>query len=795
MIAVVPRLLLCLLPIGALAAADSSSPPLTVRVDVPNGAPRLVVNGKPVRSRMFWGAPGSAPIRVEPPAREVSFEFTATGSATNGTLHFRFGQDPGTVVLDDVRIVDLADGRDMLPQRTFEDGPASFSRDWNAWPTGERNTVGTIEVVPGAGRDGSSGLQIKLAAPKIGEWPDFHIYHHSNLAVVAGHRYRTSLWIKAEPGRNLITAIYQPGPNYVHLGGPASLFDNQIKLAADAGVDFVSFPIGTPWPEPGKDADWTGVDAECERVLRANPKALLLPRIGMNPPEWWAKAHPDEMMRWESGNHRSMAVVASPIYRRDAAERLSALVRHLEEKFGARVAGYHPVGQNTGEWFYEDTWKWQLNGYAPADLTAWRSWLTRHYGTDAALQKSWRAVETSGAAPTLATAAVPAPKERHAAPSGSLRDPQKERNLIDWAQFQQETMADCVIELARATRQASEGRKLVVFFYGYVFEFGAVHTGAAVSGHYSLRRVLDCPDIDVLCSPISYFDRGLGESAPSMTAAESVALARKLWLNEDDTHTYLATGTPPGSKQHVNTLEESNAQLVRNVAQEALRNFGTWWMDLGATGWFNDPGMWAEMKRLAALDEPLLLDPTPFHPEIAVVIDERAMLRVAEGGEALTRPGIYEARRALGRLGAPYGQYLLDDVAAGRVQAKLFVMLNPWNLTADDRTRLANETKGAQWLWRDAEGGKTSLTSEMLRTAAREAGVHLFTQTDCNVYANGPFLALHASQDGPIELNTGGAGDVQDVLSGERIGQGPRLTLGMKTGQTRVLKIGTSPDR
>ena len=43
------------------------------------------------------------------------------------------------------------------------------------------------------------------------------------------------------------------------------------------------------------------------------------------------------------------AVVASPTYRQDAAERLAAFVTHMEAKFGRHVAGYHPVGQNTGE--------------------------------------------------------------------------------------------------------------------------------------------------------------------------------------------------------------------------------------------------------------------------------------------------------------------------------------------------------------------------------------------------------------------------------------------------------------
>ncbi len=246
-------------------------------------------------------------------------------------------------------------------------------------------------------------------------------------------------------------------------------------------------------------------------------------------------------------------------------------------------------------------------------------------------------------------------------------------------------MADCVRDLAHAVRTASHGRKLVVFFYGYVFEFGAIQNGPAVAGHYALRRVLDCPDIDVLCSPISYLDRGLGQSAPAMSAAESVVLAGKMWLNEDDTHTYLATGNQPGFQEHVTTLEETNNELRRNVAQEALRNFGTWWMDLGATGWFNDPGMWNEMARLKALDEPLLKTPTPFHPEVAAVIDEKSMLRVAAGGTLVTRPGIYESRIALGRMGTPYGQYLLDDVLAGRVRTKVYVFLDAWCLDADAR--------------------------------------------------------------------------------------------------------------
>lgn len=286
--------------------------------------------------------------------------------------------------------------------------------------------------------------------------------------------------------------------------------------------------------------------------------------------------------------------------------------------------------------------------------------------------------------------------------------------------------------------------------------------------------------------------------------------------------------------------------------------------------------MWAEMKRLAALDEPLLKTPTPFRPEVAAVIDERSMLRVAAGGTLVTEPGIYEVRAPLGRMGAPYGQYLLDDVMDGRVRAKLYVFLNAWSLSPSERSKLLQATRGAAHVWcyapgyfdgqsvspdgmRDLTGfelkkvtpakalatptergkrlgmqqafgvgkvpqplfaaadaagdevlatypdgsaavamrrtpdgmsifvGVPGLTSELLRVAARAGGVHLFTETDCNVYANGRFLALHASQDGPLAIDVGQAAPIRDVLTGASLGVGPQITLPLKRGETRIL--------
>ena len=858
-----------------IAACHTAAAVETVRVDASSGAPRLVVDGKPVRARMFWGAPGARPLPAGKDGRQVVFEFSAIDEEpASATMHFRFGNTPGHVFLDDIRVVEIASGRDVLPRADFESGMAGFERSWHVWPPPAQNTVGTVRVEPGKGRDGSAGLHVAISSPPGDAWPDFHIYHHANLALHKGRRYRVSFWARAEPPRDVTVAFYRPGNPYVLLGGPPGVFETQIRLAAEAGVQFVSFPVELPWPQPGEQVRWSSVDSACRDVLDANPKALLLPRIGMDAPLWWQRAHREETMVWDkTGPEQARAVVASPVYRREAAERLAALVRHLEEKFGDRVAGYHPCGQNTGEWFYQNTWNDPLNGYAPADARAWRTWLAGRYHDDSQLRTAWRDPQV-----TLASAGVPSSAVRRAAPAGVLRDPVAERPVIDFTEFQQDAMADCVLDLARAVRQASGGKKLVVFFYGYVFEFGAIRNGPGTAGHYALRRVLDSPDVDVLCSPISYFDRGLGQNAPAMTAAESVALAGKMWLYEDDTRTYLGTGKAPGWQEAVDTLEKTNQELVRNTAQCALRNFGTWWMDLGATGWFNDRRMWAEMARLAALDEPLLNSPRPFRPDVAAVIDERSMIHVAAGGQVATVPGVYEVRRPLGRLGAPYGQYLLDDVAAGRVRAKMYVFLTAWSLSAPERQKLLAATRDRLRIWcyapgyldehrtsldamreltgfqmkkvsprkawaeptaagkrlglehgfgvarsveplfaaadatpeetlatypdgsaavalRRVSGGRSmfvgppGLTSELLRLAARQAEVHLYAQADCNVYANGPFLVLHASQDGPLEIDVGRSGPIRDLLTGQVIADGPKLSRQLKMGETLVLSV------
>ena len=201
-------LVVSLLLIGLYRDAEAVE---TVRVDSRAGAPCLRVNGKPVRARCFWGAPGARPLPLDKTGRRIVFDFTASDDEpATATMHFRFGSTPGDAWLDDIRVRDLDAQQETLPTVDFEHGMDDFRRSWNVWPTEKQNTVGTVTVEPGSGRDGSNGLHVALRALPDGSWPDFHIYHRANLALRKGHRYQVSLWGRADPPRNLTIAFYRP---------------------------------------------------------------------------------------------------------------------------------------------------------------------------------------------------------------------------------------------------------------------------------------------------------------------------------------------------------------------------------------------------------------------------------------------------------------------------------------------------------------------------------------------------------------------------------------------------------
>ncbi len=162
----------CLRPLlffCCVVLASQTTAALEVRVRAKNDVPLIHVDGHAVRGRMFFGIPGRSEIKLKKGENQISFSFEAIETeASQATMHFRFGQKPGTVLLDDIRVVEEGSGREVIPNCAFDDGMPAFNRDWTHWPTGEANTVGQIEVVPGPG-DGIRVLQVHIHSPKVGK--------------------------------------------------------------------------------------------------------------------------------------------------------------------------------------------------------------------------------------------------------------------------------------------------------------------------------------------------------------------------------------------------------------------------------------------------------------------------------------------------------------------------------------------------------------------------------------------------------------------------------------------------
>ena len=654
-----------------------------VYLQTDHGVPHIMVDGKAVRQRWFWGNQATDQLKLKPGWQEVSASYLPRLTGVhNITFHLRFPHKPNEFLLASYEVFDETAGQPLVPCYDFTGQTGSIPQGWVAWPTDpQKNTVGFTQLVEKATPEGRTAWRITLKNPSDGgAWPDFHLYTKpTKMELTAGHIYTIRFRIWAKETSSVIPGAYEPAhpsymaafhSEYLHKD---TIFMQQIRLAHDVGVNFVTTIVPLPWAQAGMETDWGKVDGVMDEVLAANPEALIIPRIRLDAPRWWIDAHPDDIVGWQEPKygHATTASVCSQAWLHDSLSNLRKCIAHLEERYPGRIAGYHPCNLNTWEWFYQDSWREDYHGYSPVEINGFREWLKRKYQTDQTLQVAWHDPDV-----ILDTVLPPTVEERRSAKSiAGFLLPEAAQKVIDHNLFLQDAIADAILTTARTVREATPERRLVVFFYGYICEFANMNRMSAC-GHLAMNRLLDSPDIDILCSPISYHDRLDGGSGSSMTCAESVLLHDKLWFYEDDTRTYLAAdGNLAGLNDYVKTPHASHDVLLRNNAQEVIRNLGCWWMDLAAIGWYNDPMLWTANSALAGMEQSKLAQPHLYEPPIAWVLDEHSAIYTKDA-RRITAPSIYELRAKLARCGAPFGQYYLDDLLNGLVKSHLVIMGN-----------------------------------------------------------------------------------------------------------------------
>lgn len=508
-------------------------------------------------------------------------------------------------------------------------------------------------------------------------------------------------------------------------------FDNQalrplqldeVKTAGRHGVNIVSFPVATPWPKEGEKRNFSDVDRRIEEALKANPDALILPRTGATwPPKWWIDQHPDEIMLYNDGK-RQTASVHSKLWCQAAFDNLKSFVTHLEEKYGDHIIGYHPCGQHTGEWFYDRSWEGMLSGFELPARTAFKDFIKSKYATDKGLRTAWHDPDI-----TLEQVDIPSLREQTHCLAGEFRDPAAERKVIDFLEFRNNEMADAVELMGKAVKEGAPD-KLSVNFYGYPFELANQPYGVQFSGHLALGRLLKSPYIDVICSPCSYYDRGPGGGGYFMSPIDSVQLHGKLWLVEDDTRTHLGEPDKEYEIKRMKDARETRGVLERNFAHIITHGTAVWWMDLFGVGWFSGDEMWSDLSLLQGVYTQTLSSLEKYHPEIALIVDERSCFYAQPAPGALA-PLLAASREQWYRVGAPLGIYLLDDLIEGRVPpAKLYVFLNAFTLDSQQiqaiKTQACRRESTVLWMYAPGIVNGGELSPESISSLI---GIHVKT--------------------------------------------------------------------
>jgi hypothetical protein len=508
---------------------------------------------------------------------------------------------------------------------------------------------------------------------------------------------------------------YFPLPVKEHIAGFARAGIHQFTWGWGSHINH-SMDMG--WTGAGRQ-DFVRLDREAETILAADPEAYLVPRIGVAAPPWWLELHPEHRVRFhdgttvgEDGKETNETSPASLLWRAEAGEALTRLIRHVRGRsYGTRVIGFQVTG-GMNEWFYHFGTKFP--DFSPPAITAFRAWLRAKYGDDAAaLRRAWKAPAVQ-----FETARPPAREERLRTTHNLLRDPAASCCVADYLAFLSEANADAVIHFCRIVKRAGEGRFLAGAFYGYLLNAAAGYSKGLAPvnwGHNALRRVLAAPEIDFLCAPNHYTWTGPGGYGGSQSVPDSVQLAGKLWMSEMDQLTFLGRSEatmrnfarrpfPSPMPDKRQTLD----RMTRDFAHCFIQRYGLWWMeqDRGFCR-YQHPEILALVGRMERLMHNAADLDVRRNAEICVLIDEETPHHLKPGVELLNPLRYAQVMYHLCRIGAPFDLRLHNDLERSDVpDYRLYLFLDTLYLTGRERELLRRvvHRRGKTALWVFAPG-------------------------------------------------------------------------------------------
>jgi hypothetical protein len=246
-------------------------------------------------------------------------------------------------------------------------------------------------------------------------------------------------------------------------------------------------------------------------------------------------------------------------------------------------------------------------------------------------------------------------------------------------------VAETIGYFARIIKEATAGHSLVGTYYGYVTHLPETPGFCQGSGHFSLRHMLDNPDLDFMMAPLAYAWREPGKPGASMTATASHALSGKLWWHQEDLRTHWVRPPRFGASA---TVQESIDVFRRELARNLAQGTAIQWYDF-SKGWiFGDDRLAKEAGKLRQLDESRKQGREwPLSMYLAVVVDEEQMGTFDPFHPPYALNLIYRQRDYLNRAGIPWKCYLFSDLQKHPelLEHRAFLFLNLFRMD-DEKT-------------------------------------------------------------------------------------------------------------
>lgn len=537
---------------------------------------------------------------------------------------------------------------------------------------------------------------------------------------------------------------------------------NPLNTLCSLGVPYSPYPPS--WIGPGQ-YDFAPLDQYIAHVRSANPRARFHCAIDLNTPAWWPRA------LWSMRRIDSFCelgrIAASEEWRKETRAYLQAFLKHAELRYADVIEGYILFCGMTLEW--QD----QSDGQeSPSKRAAWRKWMTEQGLRD--------------------PVDIPPASVREHVSHGIFRDPVADGLAVNYWRFSNWLVGDTILYFAGATQEIIKRRVPVGVYYGYMMEH-AVRGRMPNEGHLDFDRVYRSPLLDFFVAPASYHDRGVGGAGGHMICLGSLKHHGKSFIQDLDHRTHTGSGVTllgkpaPGYESGFPNQQATIAGLRREFAMALTTGTSVWFFNIFGH-LYDDPQVVDAIGQMRKLWDALASRDDEPVAEVAVLADAESMFYV-DGQSPLITDFLYRQRHGLGRMGAPYHifstadlptldlsryklillpnlfvvdekkrEWLRKKVCTG---GKMVVWVYAPGIITDGRYDPANverltgvpygakelTTRGMQG-WTSVFAPASNLPAGVLRQLARQAGVHIYCETEDPLYASRHLLAVHTATGG-----------------------------------------------